>query len=50
VQYTLITLADAASLHFGEQRCRAVRKWGKQVFGLAWLEPQLRRGRAFTRL
>ena len=50
VQYTLITIADAAAVHIGEQRRRAVRQRRKQVFGLARFEPQVRRGRASTRI
>ncbi len=50
VQHTLITLADAAAIHISEQCRRVVRQRGKQVFGLARLEPQLRHRRASTRL
>ena len=50
VQHTLITLADPVAIHIGEQCRRAVRQRGKQVFGLARFEPQLRRGCASSRL
>src|SRR5580700_10584682 len=50
VQYTLTTLSDAAAIHICEQRRRAVRQRGKQVFGLARFEPELHRGRASTRI
>src|SRR6266851_3881798 len=33
VQYTLITLTDAAAIHIGEQRRRAMRQRGKQSSG-----------------
>jgi hypothetical protein len=40
LQHTLITLADTVAIHIGEQRRRAVRQRGKQIFGLARFEPQ----------
>ena len=44
MQHALSTLADPISIGMGEQRCRAVRQWGIQVFGLARREPHFRRG------
>jgi hypothetical protein len=49
VQYALSTLADSVALRIREQGRGAVRKRGKQIFRLAWFEPQLRRWAASTR-
>ena len=40
VQYALSTFADTVGIDIGEQRCRAVRKRGKQVVGSPRIEPQ----------
>jgi hypothetical protein len=44
MQYALSAPADTGAIHIAEQHRRAVRQGGKQIFGPARFEPQLRRG------